>query len=88
VMAPLFSGPGDHQPFTADWSNRDNGLIYQTNAPKGQGAAQSAKMDFTRPDAVNTAVLNLILWRDRMGSTPMPAPKHTVLPQKRTADKD
>jgi hypothetical protein len=45
-------------------------------------------MDFTRPDAVNTAVLNLILWRDRMGSTPMPAPKHTVFPQKRTADKD
>ena len=39
-------------------------------------------MDFTRPDAVNTAVLNLILWRDRMGSTPMPAPKHTVFPQK------
>jgi DNA-binding beta-propeller fold protein YncE len=88
VMAPLFSGPGDQQPFTADWSNRDNGLIYQTNAPKGQGAAQSAKMDFTRPDAVNTAVLNLILWRDRMGSAPMPAPKHSVFPQKRTADKD
>jgi DNA-binding beta-propeller fold protein YncE len=88
VMAPLFSGPGDQQPFTADWSNRDNGLIYQTNAPKGQGAAESAKMDFTRPDAVNTAVLNLILWRDRMGSTPMPAPKHSVFPQKRTADKD
>ncbi len=39
-------------------------------------------MDFTRPDAVNTAVLNLILWRDRKGSTPMPAPKHTVFPQK------
>jgi hypothetical protein len=88
VMAPLFAGPGDQPPFTADWSNRDNGLIYQTNAPKGQGAAESAKMDFTRPDAVNTAVLNLILWRDRMGSTPMPAPKHVVFPQKRTADKD
>ena len=83
VMAPLFAGPGDQPPFTADWSNRDNGLIYQTNPAKGQGAAESAKMDFTRPDAVNTAVLNLILWRDRMGSTPMPAPKHTVFPQKR-----
>ena len=82
VMAPLFSGPGTQPPFTADWSNRDNGLIYQTNPAKGQGAAESAKMDFTRPDAVNTAVLNLILWRDRMGSTPMPAPKHTVFPQK------
>ena len=67
VMAPLFSGTGDQPPFTADWSNRDNGLIYQTNPAKGQGAAESAKMDFTRPDAVNTAVLNLILWRDREG---------------------
>ena len=88
VMAPLFAGPGDQPPFTADWSNRDKGFIYQTNAAKGQGAAESAKMDFTRPDAVNTAVLNLILWRDRMGSTPMPTPKHAVFPQKRTADKD
>ncbi len=88
VMAPLFTGPGDQPPFTADWSNRDNGLIYQTNPAKGQGAAESAKMDFTRPDAVNTAVLNQILWRDRMGSTPMPQPKHTVFPQKRARDAD
>jgi hypothetical protein len=87
-MAPLFSGPGDQPPFTADLSNRDNGLIYQTNPAKGQGAAESAKMNFSRPDAVNTAVLNLVLWRDRKGSTPMPAPKHTVFPQKRTTDKD
>jgi hypothetical protein len=45
-------------------------------------------MNFSRPDAINTAVLNQILWRDRMGDTPMPTPKHTVFPQKRTADKD
>lgn len=88
VMAHLFSGPGKQPPFTADWSNRDNGLIYQTNPARGQGAVQSAKMNFSRPDAVNTAVLNLILWRDRMGSTPMPAPKHAVFPQKKSADKD
>jgi hypothetical protein len=88
VMAPLFSGPGNQPPFTADWSNRDNGLIYQTNLARGQGAAQSAKMDFSRPDAINTAVLNRILWRDRKGSTPMPKPKHTVLPQDRSQDKD
>ncbi len=88
VMAPLFSGPGNQAPFTADWSNRDNGLIYRTNPARGQGAAESAKMNFSRPDAINTAVLNQILWRDRMGDTPMPTPKHTVFPQKRTADKD
>jgi DNA-binding beta-propeller fold protein YncE len=88
VMAPLFSGAGDQPPFTADWSNRDNGLIYQTNPAKGQGAAASSKMNFTRPDAVNTAVLNEILWRDRMGTAPMPPPKHSVFPQKQTRDKD
>ena len=45
-------------------------------------------MDFTRPDAINTAVLNLILWRDRMGSAPMPPPKFVVFSQKRSRDKD
>jgi DNA-binding beta-propeller fold protein YncE len=88
VMAPLFTGAGDQPPYTADWSNKENGLIYQTNPVKAQGAAASAKMNFTRPDAVNTAVLNQILWRDRMGSTPMPLPKHKVFPQKPTRDKD
>jgi DNA-binding beta-propeller fold protein YncE len=88
VMAPLFSGPGNQPPFTADWSNRDNGLIYQTNPVRGQGAAQSARMDFSHPDAINTTVLNRILWRDRKGSTPMPAPKHSVLPQSRSQDTD
>jgi len=86
VMAPLFSGPGDHAPFTVDWSNRDNGVIYQTNDAKGQAAKQSAKMNFSRPDAINTAVLNKILWRDRRGNLPMPAPKHTVLPDMRNRD--
>ncbi len=78
VMAPLFSGAGNQAPFTADWSNRDNGLIYQMNPAKGQGAKESAKMDFSRPDAANPAVLNAILWRDRKGNTPMPAAQHTV----------
>jgi hypothetical protein len=88
VMAPLFSGPGDHLPFTADWSNRDNGLIYQTNDSKQPGAKQSAKMNFARPDAINTAVLNKILWHDRKGDLPMPAPKHTVVPQTKSSDDD
>ena len=82
VMAPLFSGAGNQPPFSADWSNRDNGLIYQTNPARGQGARESARMDFSRPDAVNPAVLNAILWRDRKRDTPMPAPRHDVLPAK------
>src|SRR5215469_4043655 len=39
VMAPLFSGKGDQPAFVADYGNRDNGLIYQANAPTAPGAA-------------------------------------------------
>src|SRR5438876_12205490 len=78
VMAPLFSGPGNQPPFTADWRNRDNGLIYQVNPPRGQGAKESTRMDFSRPDAANPALLDGILWRDRKGSLPMPPPRHSV----------
>jgi DNA-binding beta-propeller fold protein YncE len=81
VMAPLFTGPGTQSPYTADWSNRDNGLIYQMNPPHGQATETSAKLDFTRPDANNPAVLNEILWRDRRGNSPMPAPRHAVFQQ-------
>jgi len=81
-MAPLFTGTGNQAPFTADWRNRDNGLIYQLNPPHAPGAKQSAKMNFSRPDAVNTKLLNAILWRDSEGNVPQPAAKHTVLPAK------
>lgn len=86
VMALLFSGTGNQSPFTADWSNRDNGLMYRMNPAKGQGAKESARMDFTRPDAANPAVLNAILWRDRMGDQPMPAAQHTMLSGKPNPD--
>src|SRR5262249_43098249 len=80
VMAPLFSGPGNQPPYSAEFKNRENGLIYQMNPAKGAGASESAKMDFSRPDAANAATLNRVLWRDRKGAVPMPAPQHTVLP--------
>jgi hypothetical protein len=86
VMAPLFSGVGNHPPFTTDWTNRDNGLIYAANGRNGQGSKQSAQMDFTKPDSVNTSLLNKILWRDRMGDVRMPAPRHTVLPDTKSRD--
>lgn len=80
VMAPLFSGPGNQPAFNADYSNRDNGLIYKENTPQEPGARQSAKMDFTHADSINSAELNAILWRERKGNIPMPAPRHTVFP--------
>jgi hypothetical protein len=86
LMALLFSGAGTQPPFTANWRNRDNSLIYQMNPAKGQGAGESAKMDFSHPDVANPAVLNAILWRDRKGDQPMPAAQHKMFADKPKPD--
>ena len=75
VMSLMFSGEGSQPAFTADWSNRDNQLIYQVNPPHAKGSQESKAMDFSRPDAVNPQILNRILWQDRKGNTPVPAPR-------------
>ena len=80
VMAPLFTGSGEQPPFTTDTRNRDNGLIYETNPGNARDAEESLKMDFSHADAANADRLNAILWRDRKGNVPMPAPRHTMLP--------
>jgi DNA-binding beta-propeller fold protein YncE len=86
LMTGPFSGPGNQPPFTADTRNLDNGFIYRTNPKTAPGAKQSERMDFNRPDAADAHALNAILWRDRKGNTPMPAPRHTVIPA--TAERD
>ena len=50
LMAPEFSGAGDQPAFSADFRNRDNGLIFTANASKAEGAKESAKMDFQHED--------------------------------------
>jgi DNA-binding beta-propeller fold protein YncE len=80
AMAPLFSGKGDQPAFKADYRNLRNGLIYETNKRDARGASESAKMDFSRPDAAGTKRLNRVLWRDEKGDAPVPAPKHSVFP--------
>lgn len=77
VMSSLFSGPGTQPAYNAAYRNRENGLIYQTNTKEWK---EGKTMDFSRADAVDTAVLNRALWRDRMGARPEPAPNHTVFP--------
>jgi DNA-binding beta-propeller fold protein YncE len=77
VMTPLFSGDGAQPPFVADFRNRDNGLIYQMNEKEWK---EGASLNFSRADAVDTAVLNKFLWLDRMGDKPIPEPQHNVLP--------
>jgi hypothetical protein len=82
TIASLFTGPGDQPAYDADYSNRDNGLIYTANKPNAVGAAASMKMDFTHADRAPTDKLNLILWKDAKGAQPPPAmllekhPKH------------
>ena len=80
VMSSLFSGAGDQPVFEADTSNLQNGLIFQVNAATAVGAKDSAAMNWHRADAVDTKLLNAILWRDRKGDTPMPSPRHSVFP--------
>ncbi len=80
VMSGLFTGSGDQPAYKADHRNLSNGLIYETNRKNAPGANISSRMDFSRPDAADAAKLNRVLWRDQKSSTPMPKPKHTVLP--------
>ncbi len=80
VMGPIFSGPGNQPPYQADRQNLKNGLIYEINKRDAAGASESARMDFSRPDAAGAAGLNKVLWRDQKGDVPMPAPRHTVFP--------
>jgi DNA-binding beta-propeller fold protein YncE len=80
VMGPMFSGAGDQPAFKADYRNLKNGLIYETNKRDARGANESAKMDFSRPDAAGASRLNRVLWRDQKGDAPVPVPKHNVFP--------
>ena len=73
VIYRLFTGPGDQPAFDADNSNRDNGLIYTANKKNAVGARESSKMDFSHEDRAPTEKLNMILWKDAMGSAPVPA---------------
>ena len=79
-LAPMFDGKGNQPAFHADDRNLENGLLYVLNPPKAPGSQQSELMDFSAPDKANAAELNLILWQDAKGDTPMPPPRHTVIP--------
>ncbi|MGA2908938.1 MAG: bifunctional YncE family protein/alkaline phosphatase family protein [Terracidiphilus sp.] len=72
MLAPEFAGPGDQTPYTADYSNRDNGLIYTANPKNAAGAKASMKMDFSHADRAPAEKLNVILWKDAMGNAPVP----------------
>jgi DNA-binding beta-propeller fold protein YncE len=73
MISTLFTGPGDQASYAADYSNRENGLIYTANQRTAPGARESSKMDFTHEDRADPRKLNVILWKDAMGDQPVPA---------------
>jgi hypothetical protein len=73
LIAPLFTGAGDQPVFSADYRNRDSGLIYEANSPAAPGAKESSRMDFRHADQADARQLNVILWREAMGAKPVPA---------------
>jgi len=73
LLGPLFGGVGDQPPFEAEYENRDNGMIYEMNSAHAPGAKQSDRMDFSHADKADPRLLNVILWRDAMGTKPLPA---------------
>ena len=73
LISSLFTGAGDQPAFAADYSNRENGLIYTANAKTAPGAKASLKMDFRHADQADAQKLNAILWKDAMGNAPEPA---------------
>jgi hypothetical protein len=87
LISTLFTGPGDQPAFAADYSNRDNGLIYTANAETAPGAKESMKMDFRHADRADAQKLNVILWKDAMGDAPLPT-MLTVRRRKTAKDDD
>ena len=69
ILAAPFAGTGTQPPYAADYRNLRNGLLYEMNDKKAPGAKESAKMNFSRPDAVNAQELNAILWQDAKGAS-------------------
>ena len=72
VMEREFQGKGNQPPYSADYRNEKNGLIYQANTIHSYGAQASMKMDFKHEDKANPAILNVILWKQAMGNKPVP----------------
>jgi len=85
LIGTLFTGPGDQPPYSADYRNRDNGLIYTANAKTAPGAKESMKMDFRHADRADAQKLNVVLWQDAMSGKPVPP---MLLEKRKKAKKD
>ena len=74
LMAPEFSGAGTQPAFNADYVNRDNGRDLRSEYGKELWSqAAGEEVNFSQADMADTSKLNIILWRDEMGSRPVPS---------------
>jgi hypothetical protein len=85
MMGSVFTGSGEQPAFTANFANRDNGLIYTANIKTAPGAKESSKMDFRHADRADAQKLNVILWKDAMGDSAVPA---ALFERRKKAGKD
>ncbi|HEV2214274.1 MAG TPA: hypothetical protein VGR64_03220, partial [Terracidiphilus sp.] len=88
VIASLFTGRGNQAPYSADYLNEKKGLIYTANTQRAYGAAASMKMDFRHADRAPAEKLNVILWKQAMGSKPVPAMLKNPVKMKAKDDDD
>ncbi len=69
LISTLFTGPGDQPAYSADYVNRDNGLLYTANKKTAPGAAESMKMDFRHADRAPAEKLNIDPLEGRNGQS-------------------
>jgi hypothetical protein len=75
-LRDVFGAEADLRPFAAITPKQS---LDEKNPPNDAAAKQSAKLDFSRPDAVDDELLNLILWRAIKGEG-VPYPGATRAP--------
>src|SRR5262249_4716075 len=71
-MANSFQPHADLRPYRAEPARID---LEETNSPSAWGTELSAKMDFSREDAIDDRLLNEVIWHSIKGpEVSMPAP--------------
>ena len=73
VISTLFTGPGDQPAFDGRLLEPRQRPDLHREQEERRRARESSKMDFSHEDRAPTEKLNVILWKDAMGSTPVPA---------------
>ena len=71
-LRDIFHSTADLRPYDALTPAID---LNEKNPPKGEAAKDSARLDFSKPDAADVDLFNHVLWRTIKGDVPYPAEK-------------